>query len=430
MKKKILFSLLLIIVAAISYFIGYDNGQDEYEIITEELLESDSTSIYRPQIESQFLFGINIDSLDVIEDIIKPRQNLSSILLPYNISYVQIDALIKASKGIFDLRRIAAQKKYTILCEKDSLQAAKYFIYEPSQLEFIIFYITDSISVRKFEKEVEIKEKSISGIISSSLYETMIEAGASPALANNLSEVFAWQIDFFRIQKGDKFKVIYEDKLVDGVSVGVGEILGAYFEHFKSDYYAIPFDQGNGVEYFDEKGGSLRKAFLKAPLNYTRISSRFSLKRFHPVQQRFKAHLGTDYAAPAGTPIMTVGDGIVVEASHSQFNGNYVKVKHNGTYTTQYLHMSKIASGIKNGAKVRQGQVIGYVGSTGLATGPHLCFRFWENGKQVDALRVKIPASHPVNAEKLNDFNEAKVEIIEKLNIISFPAAKKSVSKK
>jgi len=206
--------------------------------------------------------------------------------------------------------------------------------------------------------------------------------------------------------------------------VGIKQINGIYFEHFGSPYYAFPFDQGDGVDYFDDQGRSTRKALLKYPIEFTRISSRYTMSRFHPVQKRWKAHLGTDFAAPVGTPIRTVGDGVVEEAQYKSNNGNYVKVRHNGTYTTQYLHMSRIADGVRAGTRVRQGQTIGYVGSTGLATGPHLCYRFWRNGVQVDALRVELPPSEPVKKDHVADFNTVKDNLIKKLEAIPFPEQK------
>jgi len=213
-------------------------------------------------------------------------------------------------------------------------------------------------------------------------------------------------IDFYRIQKGDRFRAIYTVKMVNGEAVGVDEIQAAIFDHMDAPYYAFLFAQGSKVDYFDEDGNSLRKAFLQAPLKFSRMTSGYTTRRFHPVQKRWKAHLGTDYAAPTGTPIMAVGDGIVTEARYSKFNGNYVKIKHNSTYTTQYLHMSKIGSGVKAGVRVRQGQTIGYVGSTGLATGPHVCFRFWKYGKQVDHRQEKIPPSEPIKDAYKEAFND------------------------
>jgi murein DD-endopeptidase MepM/ murein hydrolase activator NlpD len=233
-----------------------------------------------------------------------------------------------------------------------------------------------------------------------------------------LSEIYAWAVDFYRIQKGDMFKVIYEEKLVEDEVIGMGRVIAAYFQHYGDDYYAVYFEQGNAADYFDENAKSLRRAFLKAPLKYSRISSRFSMKRFHPVQKRYKPHLGTDYAAPRGTPIMATGDGKVVKSGYTKGNGNYVKIRHNSVYSTQYLHMQKIKSGIKRGVRVRQGEVIGYVGSTGLATGPHVCYRFWKNGSQVDALKIKVPPSLPVDKKYIEAYDSLKVKMVAELDSI------------
>jgi Membrane proteins related to metalloendopeptidases len=240
-------------------------------------------------------------------------------------------------------------------------------------------------------------------------------------LTNKFVDIFAWQVDFQRLQKGDQFKLIYEENLVEDKPIGIGKILGIYFEHSGNGFYAFPFDQGDGLDYFDDEGNSLRKALLKYPIEFTRISSRYSMNRFHPVVKVFRPHLGTDFAASTGTPIRSVGDGIIEEAQYKSNNGNYVKVRHNGTYTTGYLHMSKIAAGITPGTKVRQGQTIGYVGSTGLATGPHLCYRFWKNGVQVDALKVELPPSMPVKKEYWPEFEKQKQNLMTRLSLILFP---------
>ena len=216
--------------------------------------------------------------------------------------------------------------------------------------------------------------------------------------------------------------------MADGKVIGIGEIKGIYFEHFNAPYYAVPFDQGEGLDYFDQEGKSLRKALLKYPIEFTRISSRYSRNRFHPVQKRWKAHLGTDFAAPTGTPIRSVGDGTVLEAQYTKFNGYYVKIRHNGTYTTQYLHMSRIASGIRSGVRVRQGQWIGNVGSTGLATGAHLCYRFWRNGVQVDALRVNLPPSAPIKNDFADAFNIEKLRVMQRLDSIPVPQTEEAVA--
>jgi len=293
-------------------------------------------------------------------------------------------------------------------------------VYEPNPIEYIVFRFEDTLRVDVCKRDVVIQEMTVTGEIKSNLSETIEELGISHELTNKFVDIFGWQVDFARLQKGDKFKLIYEEAQVEGVSVGIKQINAIYFEHSSSPYYAFPFDQGEGVDYYDNEGKSLRKALLKYPIEFTRISSRFNLNRFHPVQKRYKPHLGTDFAAPTGTPIRSVGEGIVVEAQYKSNNGNYVKIRHNGTYTTQYLHMSRIATNIRAGMRVHQGQTIGYVGSTGLANGPHLCYRFWRNGVQVDALRVDLPASEPVKKDHMDSFTKMKDELTRKLDQIPF----------
>ncbi len=418
MKLKHLIYVALAIVVVGMIFLAEFLPDPLTQPVSNDVVATPDSAITVAPPESTRLYGIVIDSLEVVRDKIKRNQNLSDILTRYNVPFSQINELATKSKDVFDVRKLNYGKPYIILAKKDSLSTATHFIYEPNAFEYVVYQLKDSIKAAKFEKPIETRERELIAEINSSMYEAILEKNASPLLVNRLVDVFAWQIDFFRIQKGDLFKVIYEEQLVDGEVVGIGKIKGAYFEHFGNSYYAVYFDQGSGVDYFDEEGKSLRKAFLRAPLNYTRISSRYSLRRFHPVQKRYKAHLGTDYAAPTGTPIRTVGDGIIIEARYKRNNGNYVKVKHNANYTTQYLHMSKIAKGIKPGVKVKQGQTIGFVGSTGLATGPHLCFRFWKNGRQVDALKVELPPSEPIKAEFLEEYNKVRDEIIYRLDAI------------
>ena len=371
--------------------------------------------------EPNVLYGMVVDNYTVIEDKIKRNEVLGDILMEYNVPANIIHQVSKLSRSVFDVRKIAPNKKYTLICGQDSLKTAKAFVYEPNPIEYIVFRFEDTLWVDVCQREVVITEKSIAGEIKSNLSETIEELGISHELTNRFVDVFGWQVDFQRLQKGDKFKLIYEEAQVEGVPVGIKQINGIYFEHFGHPYYAFPFDQGEGIDYFDEEGKSLRKALLKYPIEFTRISSRYTMNRFHPVQKRWKAHLGTDFAAPRGTPIRAVGDGLVEEAQYKSNNGNYVKIRHNATYTTQYLHMSGIASGVRAGTRVRQGQTIGYVGSTGLATGPHLCYRFWRNGVQVDALKVELPPSQPVKKEYLESFESVKTELTKKLEVIPFP---------
>jgi murein DD-endopeptidase MepM/ murein hydrolase activator NlpD len=420
-----LFVVLIIAFLAFLYYqIRQERSWKDVEDI-EVVVPKDSTQeINTPAL----LYGIPVDSFLVIENSIKRNQFLGEILSDYQVTDREIHDLSVKAKDIYDVRKLEARKKYTLLCTKDSLPRAEYFIYEPNPIEFVVYKLKDSIEVSYHQKKIDTLKTAVAGIIESSLWVTMTEAGADPLLIHSLSEVFAWQVDFYRIQKGDRFKVIYEQLMVEDEEAGIGKIIGAYFNHHEYDYYAVYFDQGSGISYFDEKGQSLQKQFLRSPLRYKRISSRYTRRRYHPVLKRYKAHLGTDYAAPTGTPIRTVGDGIVEEARYSQYNGRYVKIRHNSVYSTQYLHMSKFGSGIKPGVKVKQGQVIGYVGSTGLANGPHLCFRFWKNGQQVDALKVKLPPSEPVKEEMRAAYEVVKDRILDELDGISFQTAQDSLT--
>ena len=417
MRKPVFFSLAAVISFSIYYVLpNIHQIELNREMMRLAAIRADSLA----SIEPTLLYGFEIDSFDIVAGNIQQNQNLSEILVNYNVSLAMINELAAKSKNVFDVRKFAVNSNYTVICERDSLQTARQFIYEPNRLEYIVYNLIDSISISRHEKEIRIEQRVITGVINNSLYETLESTGFGPLLTNVLVDIFAWQVDFFRIQKGDRFKVILEEQLIDGEMVGIERVVAAYFEHDEVPYYAIYFDQNTGNDYFDENGNSLRKAFLKAPLNYYRISSRYSLKRFHPVLKTYKAHLGTDYVADTGTPIRTVGDGVITEATYKKNNGNYVKVKHNSTYSTQYLHMSKIASGIRPGVKVNQGQTIGYVGSTGLASGPHLCFRFWKNGRQVNPVSIELPPSEPIKENFQTDYFSLRDEMVSRLNTIVF----------
>jgi murein DD-endopeptidase MepM/ murein hydrolase activator NlpD len=266
----------------------------------------------------------------------------------------------------------------------------------------------DSVVANQGKNQVDTLLVSLSGIIEYSLYQTIVDSGASPLLVNNLADVYAWEIDFFGLQKGDHFKVIYEKYIVKGEEAGIGPIKAAWFNHMNEEFYAIPYDQGEGLEFFDREGKSLRKTFLKAPLKYNRISSHFSNSRLHPILKIKRPHHGVDYAAPKGTPVVAVGDGVVTKAGYSGGAGNMVKIKHNSNYETAYLHFWKYGEGIKTGVRVKQGQVIGYVGSTGHSTGPHLDFRFYKNGVAVDPLKVDPPSANPIKEEEMGNFRKTK----------------------
>ncbi len=373
-------------------------------------------------------YGIAVDSFKVLEGSILPGQTLGEIFYLHHIDHPQIDKIVRHSKGIFNFRTARAGKKYTILCSRDSLETAQCLIYEESHVNYIVFDLRDSINVYRGEKEIKIKVRQASGFIKTSLWDALISSKMSPALVMELSSIYAWTIDFFRIQKGDFFRVIYEEKFVEDEFIGIGQVIAVEFNHSKENFYAFYFKNNkNFGDYFDEKGGTLRKAFLRAPLNFSRISSRYSKRRRHPVTGRIKAHLGTDYAAPTGTPILSTANGTVTEARYKRNNGNYVKVRHNSTYTTQYLHMSKIKSGIRPGVYVKQGEVIGYVGSTGLATGPHVCYRFWKNGVQVDPYKQKLPPSDPVAESDRSNYESLKDSLMNVL--ISIPLKSSDITK-
>ena len=376
----------------------------------EEITDIVATEIIEPQYE----YGILVDSFIVIKGTVKQDQTLGEILYANHINHPEIAEIVRKSKDIFDVRRVNPGKEYTVICVDDSTEKACYFIYQENPTDFVVMDLTDGIDVYRGKKEVTTKLEVSYGKISSSLSESVDELGISPRVSIKLSEIYAWTIDFFKIQKGDGFKVYYENKYIDDEYIGIGRILASEFTHKNQKFYAFYHEENkNFGEHFDEKGRTLRKAFLKAPLDFYRISSRYSTNRKHPVTGRWKGHFGTDYAAPKGTPILTTANGTIMAASYTKNNGNFVKVRHNGTYTTQYLHMSKIKPGIRKGVYVKQGDEIGYVGSTGLATGPHVCYRFWKNGKQVDPYQQDLPPGDPIKKENEADYMIVKDSLMQ-----------------
>ncbi len=371
--------------------------------------------------EQTIRYGIVVDGMDMSQNRVKKNQRFIDLLAGYQVSAGLIRQMHFVPRSLFDFRKIAANKNYTVIAQCDSLRTAHAIIYEPTPVDYVVFHLQDTLRIEVCQREIDTIERTVAGVIQSSLSQTIEALGIAHDLTNRFVDIFAWQIDFQRLQVGDKFKIIYAENRVEGLSVGIHAIKGAYFEHFGNPYYAFPYDQGEGSDFFDVQGNSLRKALLKYPIEFSRISSRYSNSRFHPVAKVYRAHRGTDFAAATGTPIRSVGDGVVLEASYTGNNGNYVKVRHNATYTTQYLHMSRIASGMRPGTKVRQGQTIGYVGSTGLATGPHLCYRFWKNGVQVDALKIELPPSQPVRQENISAFQQFIYPMATRLDSLPYP---------
>jgi murein DD-endopeptidase MepM/ murein hydrolase activator NlpD len=356
-------------------------------------------------------YGFAIDTFYVEENTIKNGEILGNILQKHGVNGQIVHLITAENQHIFKPSNFREGEKYTLFKSEDK-KNLEYLVYEPSVYHYYIFQFIDSIGIVKVERPVETKIKTTSGTIESSIWNAMAEKGSSPELIAKLEDALQWSIDFYHLQKGEKFKIVYESHLIDGKEIGAGLVLAARYEMEKSMVNAIYYSKPDFKGYYDLEGRPLNKGFLKSPLRFSRISSYFNTARLHPILRRVRPHFGTDYAAPHGTPIMSVGNGVVLEAKYSGGNGNYVKIRHNKLYTTQYLHMSRFGPGIRSGVQVQQGQTIGYVGSTGLATGPHVCFRFWKNGQQVNHLRLTFPPPEPLPKTEIPSFNKEKEEII------------------
>ncbi len=398
MSRSKIISIIAIAIAVIAIVGGIIFY--EYHFIPRTQIKVDlSADTTYVEIEVPKLYNIPLDSFEIIEGKVKSNQTLGNLLKEYNLPQGAMNGLLSIPRDTFDLRKIRSGNKYTIFLDKDSLKTLRYFVYEHTLVDFNTICFFDSVWAENGQKEVNTIQQKITGKIESSLWNAMIDAGANPMLANDLSDIYAWSIDFFGLQPGDSFSVVCDEQFVDTVSIGYGKIHASYFGHANTDFYAIPFTQGGVESYYDTEGNSLRKAFLKAPLKFSRISSGFSNSRLHPVLKIRRPHHGVDYAAPSGTPVYAIGDGKIIKASHgyNRGGGNMIKIRHNGVYSTAYLHLKGFAKGIKVGEYVKQGDIIAYVGATGLATGPHLDFRFYKNGKAIDPLKVKAPPVEPIH---------------------------------
>ncbi|MCB0446523.1 MAG: peptidoglycan DD-metalloendopeptidase family protein [Gelidibacter sp.] len=344
-------------------------------------------------------FGFNLNDYHVKRDTIKTGDSFGTILERNNIGYPQIYHIAENAKESFDIRKLQIGKPYTLLCSNDSLQTPECFIYQPNNIDYVVIKFKDSIITYNESKPVKVVQKEASGVIMSSLSETMEDQGLPYQLINDMSDIYAWTINFFKVQKGDKFKIIYKERFIeDDISVGLESIEAAYFQHKGEDFYAFNFKTDSlqkGAVYFDEKAKSLKRAFLKAPVQFSRISSRYNLnRRIAYYGYALRPHKGTDFAAPIGTPILATSNGTVIESTQKGGNGKYVKIKHNDTYSTQYLHMK--AQNVRKGQYVKQGDVIGWIGMTGNTGGPHVCYRFWKNGQQVDPFKEKLPTAESI----------------------------------
>ena len=372
----------------------------------------------QPSVHTEY--GIEVDNYTAQMGAVKSGQTLSGVFEHLGVSRQVAAQLNTLPDSIFNVKKVRAGNQFTVYRMQDSLQTPAYIVYHGSVVNHWVFNVQDSLSVTHYQKPVTTVEKVSTAVIETSLWDATVKNNLNINLSLELSDIYAWVIDFFGIQKGDGFTVYYTENYVDSVSVGIDEIYACKFTHNKQDYYAYRYNVNDSLHvdfYWDENGGSLRKTFLKAPLKFSRISSKFSYARKHPVYKVVRPHTGVDYAAPTGTPVVAIGDGKVIFRAYKGGGGHTVKIKHNSVYTTAYLHLSKYGPGITVGSHVKQGQVIGYVGSTGASTGPHLDFRVWKNGTPIDPLKMESPAADPIPASKMDEFKAVKAKYDEKLGV-------------
>lgn len=376
--------------------------------------DEDMDTQWVDSLQHLYQYGICTDSLNVEEFLMRNGDNPASIFSALGFSALKADSISKASASVLDPTKLRAGMHYYTFVTLDSLETIRYIAFAKSLTDYAVIDLTgDTINAYEFNKPITLKKKYTEGVLNSSLWNVIKANGGDPFLAIKISDVYAWQIDFFDIKDGDSFKVSYNEAYIDDTTaLGIASIEGAVFTHQGKDYFAIPFTQDSVFEYFDEEGKSLRKAFLKAPLDLFRITSRFTNARFHPILKRYRAHHGVDYAAPSGTPVRSIGAGTVIAKGYQGGGGNFLKVKHNSVYTTTYMHLSRFAKGIQVGSHVQQGQEIAYVGSTGLSTGPHLDFRVHKNGQPINPLAMDAPPSEPVKPAYRDSFAVVKQQVL------------------
>jgi len=375
------------------------------------------------ELQEDIKFGYNLNNFYVIQDTIQRGESFGEILSRYKVDFSEIYNIANQAKDTFDIRQLRAGKPYMLLCSKDASRTAQSFIYQPNKIEYVVLEFCDSIVAYKQRKPVKIVEKEAFGVIENTLSETMEAQGLPIQLIYDMSDdIYAWTIDFFRLQKGDNFKVIYKQRFVeDSIYAGIESIDAAYFEHKGEPIYAFNYinpDSKTSTDYYDDSGKSLQKAFLKSPVKFSRISSRYNKnRRIAYYGNKVRPHKGTDFAAPVGTPILATANGTVIESTRRGGNGKFVKIRHNATYSTQYLHMSKRLVNV--GDFVKQGDVIGKVGMTGNTSGPHVCYRFWKNGRQVDPFRQKLPDAKALSEIYKTDFLEYIAPLKQRLDTIN-----------
>ena len=413
MAYKRLFSIGtgIIFVPFLLFILGVSSQKEEERIyatdINHNILETN------PEMD----FGIIVDSFQVESGKIHWNQNLSSILRRHELGVHSVHEVARAIEEVFDVTRFKAGRPFHFYFNKYDTTRSRvsYFVYENTPKEYLKVNLQGKLRAQMLKRQTRLERKQCEGTIENSLWATMKENDIHPALALELSEVYAWSVNFFRLDKGDRFKVIYDEEYVDSTSVGIDKIHTAYFLHKGEKYYAIPFTQDSTRDFYDLEGNSLRRQFLKAPLRFSHISSGYSLSRMHPILKYRRPHRGVDYAAPAGTPIHAIGDGVIIKKGYAKGAGYYIKVRHNSIYTTGYNHLSRYAKGMREGVKVKQGQTIAYVGSTGYSTGPHLDFRFWKNGHPINPMKVEVPPVEPIEEDLKHAFSQKKEECLQEL---------------
>lgn len=410
-NKKIRILIALVIVVAALFFTLYPKFRKSGSL--DEVGVTDSAGMK----EIVLKYGIPVDEYEVNYGIVQPNKNLSYILSSHGVSLRAIHELGEKAKDVFDVRKIKSGQAYAVFSLPDTTHAVQYFVYEESPRTYVVFDLLGDKGVYRGENPVEWRRKEVMGKVESSLWLAMQKQEVSPMLAVVLSNIYGWSIDFFSLNKDDEFRVIYEQEYVEGKELDNFNILGASFRYSDSLYYAIPFEQNGEKLYYGATGESLEGVFLKAPLDFYRITSRFTNSRFHPVLRRYRAHHGVDYAAPTGTPVYAIGNGkVIAKGYQAKGGGNYIKIRHNSVYVSTYMHLSRFAKGIKVGSKVKQKEVIGYVGSTGLSTGPHLDFRVSENGKPINPLLIKSQPKKSVSKENMPQFTAVRDSLIKVLS--------------
>ncbi|MDR1980401.1 MAG: peptidoglycan DD-metalloendopeptidase family protein [Tannerellaceae bacterium] len=405
--KTAFLSLWLLLLAMAFSCVGRHGGEDE---VNSEWVDS---------LRYTYRYGIRTDSLDVTGYTVNSGDNPVGIFTRLGFSAAEADRISRIAAPVLNPTRLRAGTHYYTFTTQDSLAAIRYISFEKSFTDYAVIDFTgDTVAAYEYNKTITLKRVYTGGVIRSSLWNALQASGADPLLANRIADVFAWQIDFYDVKEGDSFEALYDVAYIDDtVAIHIAHIEGALFIHQGKEFAAIPFMQGDGIrDYFDKEGNSLRKTFLKAPLDLVRITSRFSNSRFHPILKRYRAHHGVDYAAPVGTPVKTIGSGVVTAKGYQSGGGNFIKVRHNAVYTTTYMHLSRFPKGIKTGSTVQQGEVIGYVGSTGLSTGPHLDFRVHKNGQPVNPLKIESPPSEPVKPALRDSFELIKQRVLAELD--------------